>query len=82
VKVYYKGNFFVEFRDGTKHKIKYPDMKLAGTLVGKRALLFRGILTVVDEKNDLISYIQLDPDQRGFFKKLTSKKQTNPDYFK
>ncbi len=57
-------------------------MKLAGTMLGERSLKFRGILTVIDEKNDLISYIQLDPDQRGFFKKLTSKKQTNPDYFK
>lgn len=82
MKVYYKGNFIVEYSDGTKHKIIYPDMKLAGTTVGERALKFRGILTVVDKNNDLISYIELDPDQRGFFKKLTSKKHTNPDYFK
>ncbi len=57
-------------------------MKLAGTMMGERALKFRGILTVIDEKNDLMSFIQLDPDQRGFFKKLTTRKQTNPDYFK
>lgn len=82
MKVYYKGNFIVEYPDGTKHKIIYPDIKLAGTMMGERALKFRGILTVTDEKNDLISFIELDPDQRGFFKKLTSKKHTNPDYFK
>lgn len=51
-------------------------------MVGERALKFRGKLFVIDEKNDLISYIHLDPDERGFFKKLTSKKQTNPDYLK
>jgi hypothetical protein len=51
-------------------------------MVGERSLKFRGKLWVTDEKNDLISYIELDPDQRGFFKKLTSRKQTKPDYFK
>ncbi len=51
-------------------------------MMGDRSLKFRGKLFVVDEKNDLISYIQLDPDDRGFFKKMVSKKQTYPDYFK
>lgn len=51
-------------------------------MVGERALKFRGELWVTDKKNDLISYIEVDPDKRGFFKKLTSKKHTNPDYFK
>lgn len=51
-------------------------------MMGDRALKFRGKLFVTDLKNDLISYIQLDPDERGFFKKLTSKKQTNPDYLR
>ena len=51
-------------------------------MIGDRALKFRGKLFVIDEKNDLISFIQMDPDERGFFKKLTSKKNTNPDYFK
>jgi hypothetical protein len=57
-------------------------MKLAGTMMGSRSLKFRGQLLVVDEKNDLIVDIQLDPDERGFFKKIVSKKQTYPDYFK
>lgn len=72
----------MQYPDGTKHKVVYPDLKLAGTMMGDRALKFRGKLFVVDEKNDLISYIQLDPDDRGFFKKMVSKKQTYPDYFK
>ena len=82
MKIYYKGNFDVEYPDGTKHRIIYPNMKLAGTMMGSRSLKFRGKLFVVDEKNDLISEIELDPDDRGFFKKMTSKKHTYPDYFK
>jgi hypothetical protein len=72
----------VEYADGTKHKIIYPDMKLAGSMVGTRALKFGGKLMVVDEKNDIISHILLDPDNRGFFKKIVSNKNTYPDYFK
>jgi hypothetical protein len=72
----------VDYPDGTRHKVVYPTLKLAGTMVGARALKFRGKLFVVDQKNDLISQIELDPDERGFFKKIVSKKQTYPDYFK
>ena len=57
-------------------------MKLAGTMMGSRALHFRGDLFVVDEQNDKISHIKLDPDDRGFFKKMVSKKETYPDYLK
>jgi hypothetical protein len=57
-------------------------MKLTGSMVGGRALKFRGKLLVIDEKNDIISQIILDPDERGFFKKIVSTKQTYPDYFK
>lgn len=72
----------VEYPDGTKHLVVYPTLKLAGTMVGARALKFRGKLSIIDVKNDLISHIELDPDQRGFFQKMVSKKQTFPDYFK
>jgi hypothetical protein len=72
----------VEYPDGTKHTIIYPTLKLAGTMMGSRELKFRGMLFIVDQTNDLISQIMLDPDDRGFFKKMVSKKQTYPDYFK
>ena len=57
----------MDYPDGTKHKIVYPTFKLAGTMVGSRSLKFRGKLFVIDQKNDLISQIELDPDERGFF---------------
>jgi hypothetical protein len=82
VKAYYKGNFIVEYRDGTKHKIVYPTLKVSGTMVGQRLLKFRGKVHVIDEKNDLIIELNVDPDERTFIKKITSKKQTYPDYFK
>lgn len=72
----------MEFPDGTKHKVIYPTLKLSGTMMGARALNFRGKLFIIDQENDLISQIVLDPDDRGFFSKIVSKKQTYPDYFK
>jgi hypothetical protein len=72
----------IEYPDGTLHKIVFPTMKLSGTMVGNRTLKFQGSLYVIDEENDMIVELNLDPDERGFFKKLTTKKQTYPDYFK
>lgn len=82
VKVVYKGCMNVEYSDGSKHLIIYPNMKIGGSMVGDRMLKFRGRLFVIDQTNDLISMIHLDPDERGFFKKMVSKKTTYPDYFK
>ena len=51
-------------------------------MMGSRMLKFRGKAYVVDEANDWIVELNVDPDDRGFFKKITSKKQTYPDYFR
>ena len=72
----------MEYPDGTKHKIIFPTLKVSGTIMGSRMLKFRGKIHVVDEQNDQIVELSVDPDDRGFFKKMTSKKQTYPDYFK
>jgi hypothetical protein len=49
--------------------------------MGDRTLKFGGKLYVVDEKNDIMSYLHLDPDTRGFFGKMLKKKETTPDFF-
>jgi hypothetical protein len=51
-------------------------------MMGSRQLKFRGELYVIDEGNDTIVELSVDPDDRGFFKKMTSKKHTYPDYFR
>jgi hypothetical protein len=51
-------------------------------MVGSRLLKFRGRLTILDEGNDMLVEVSVDPDERGFFSKMTSKKQTYPDYFR
>ena len=82
VKSHYKGNLFIEFPDRTIHKIIFPVLKITGTIMGTRILSFKGNTYIIDEKNDLITEISVDPDERGFFKRLTSKKSTYPDHFR
>jgi hypothetical protein len=57
-------------------------MKLSGSMIGSRLLKFRGRLSVIDEGNDMLVEISVDPDERGFFSRITRKKQTYPDYFR
>ena len=77
-----KGKLYVEFPDGDKHEIYYPPMVLGGTVMGNRTIDFTGTLEVIDEKNDLFSYILINPDERGMFEKMIKKKSKFPDYVK
>lgn len=81
VVLYYKGDLYAEFPDGTKHYIIYPSITCSGIMMGSRQLCFRGKLIVTDEKNDLIAVVKLDPDERNVLKKIFQKKLTYPDYF-
>jgi len=78
----YKGSFYVEYADGTKHYITFPAITLTGTVVGNRELIFKGKVQIVDMINDLIAEVELNPDERGFFKKIVTSKKSYPDYFK
>ena len=77
-----KGNYYVEYNDGTKHMIVPCNIHITGTLFGDRTFAVCDNLYVIDEKNDFISYIEFDPDDRNSFSKMFSKKKTFPDYFK
>jgi hypothetical protein len=72
----------VEFPDGTVHKIYPCSIAITGTLIGDRTYAVTDKFYIVDEKNDFIAWIEFNPDERGTFSKLFSKKKTFPDYFK
>ena len=76
------GIYNVEYKYGTKH-ILYPcDLQMQGTLIGDRTYALVNKFYVVDKENDLLSYIEFNPETRGIIGKLFSKKETMPDYFK
>lgn len=72
------------FTEGSvvKHTIIAPIYSLAGLMIGTRKVRFSGKLCVVDERNDYVCIIEMNPDERGLFSKLMSSKKTFPDYFK
>jgi len=83
LKAKYKGNYVVEFKNGVTHHVYFPEFRLTGMLFGNRSINYEGNLVIVDEENDLISYIMMNPDERGFFQKMFTKKKSNyPDFFK
>jgi len=81
VKAKYKGKYTIELKNGITHYVYFPEFQLSGTLIGDRAIKYTGKMIICDEKNDLICHISMEPDDRGFFKKIFSKKSTFPDYF-
>ena len=56
--------------------------KLTGTLIGDRKVKYKERMIVVDMKNDILASINMEPDDRGILKKVFSKKNTYPDYFR
>lgn len=55
---------------------------VGGTLIGARTFSITGKTYVVDEDNDLISYIEFNPDERYTFNKWISRTDKFADYFK
>jgi hypothetical protein len=55
---------------------------MTGTLYGERTFAIVDKLCIVDEKNDLLTHIEFNPDERGTFSKIFSSKSTYPDYFR
>lgn len=82
VKAKYKGSYTIEFKNGIKHHVYFPEFKLGGLLLGHRSIKYGGHMVITDEANDLIAFISMEPDHRGFLKKMFKKKGTYPDYFR
>jgi hypothetical protein len=78
----YNGKYIIEFSDGVRHSVSFPEFRLSGLLMGSRVMKYKGMLSVVDEGNDMIAQVIMDPDDRGFLKKMFSKKGRFPDYFR
>ena len=75
------GKYIVEFEDGTKHLIYPCNLFMNGTLFGERTFAIVGKFYIVDKTNGYISYIEFNPDHRGFLGKMFKGKKTFPDYF-
>ena len=76
------GKYSIELKDGTLYEITTPELYITGTTLGDRTYSVRGKIFITDKKNDYVSIVEFNPDERGFFGKLLKNKNTFPDYFK
>ena len=79
-----KGPFNIEFNDGSIITCTFPSFCMNGLLFGSRLYGYQGHFKMVDKKNNLTCYIDINPKvDSGFFSSLFgSSKKNFPDYSK
>ena len=76
------GKLFVKFKDGTLYRIRLPPIFLKGLAMGDRLFNYYNKTIIQDLTNELCSYIEINPDEPGFFSSFFTSKKTFPDYFR
>jgi hypothetical protein len=76
------GKYFIKFKDGTLLRVIMPPITLKGLSMGDRLFNFIDKGLVIDLTNNLCSYIEMNPDELGFFQSFFKTKKTFPDFFK
>lgn len=76
------GKYFIEFKDGNKYLLRFPNMTLKGISIGDRTFNYTEKIVIYDLNNNLCAFIEMNPDELGFFKSFFKKKNTFPDFFK
>ena len=76
------GKFYIKFKDGNLYQIRVPSVILRGISVGDRTFNFIYNCLVEDLTNGICSFIELNPDEPGYFSSFFKSKKTFPDYFR
>jgi len=76
------GKYFIELKDGTKYMLRFPNVSLKGISMGDRLFNYVDKVVALDLTNNLCAYIEMNPEEVGFFKSFFTKKNTFPDFFK
>ena len=76
------GKYYVEFKDGSKYLLRLPNTTLKGISMGDRTFNYTEKALIYDLTNNLCAYVEMNPEEVGFFKSFFKKKNTFPDFFK
>ena len=76
------GRYYVEFKDGSKYLIRLPNTTLKGISMGDRTFNYTEKSLIYDLNNNLCAYVEMNPEEVGFFNSFFKKKNTFPDFFK
>ena len=76
------GNFYIKFKDNTLFQLRVPSIILTGITMGDRLFNFINNCLVEDLTNNICSFIEINPDEPGFFSSFFKTKKTFPDYLR
>jgi hypothetical protein len=76
------GKYYIEFKDGSKYLLRLPNITLKGISMGDRTFNYTEKIVIFDLNNNLCAFVEMNPEEVGFFKSFFKKKNTFPDYFK
>ena len=76
------GNSYIKFKDNTLYQIRVPSVILMGISMGDRLYNFINNCLVEDLTNNICSFIEINPEELGFFSSFFKSKKTFPDYFR
>ena len=68
------GKYIIELKDGTKYLLRFPNVSLKGISLGDRLFNYVDGIVVMDLTNNLCAYIEMNPEEVGFFKSFFTKK--------
>lgn len=81
---YKKGVIRIKFQDNDQEIIvhTFPEFEMKGLMKGDRIFDYLKNIKLSDKENDIHADIVLNPDKKGWFKRMFSSTQkTAPDYF-
>ena len=76
------GKCFIKFKDGTLFRVRLPPIVLKGISIGDRIYNYYNKCMIQDLTNKLTAYIEMNPDEPGYFASFFKSKKTFPDYFR
>ena len=76
------GKCFIKFKDGTLFRVMMPPITLKGLSLGDRLFNFIEKGLVLDLTNGICSFIEMNPEELGFFESFFKSKKSFPDYFR
>ena len=76
------GKCFIKLKDGTLFQIRLPPIVLKGLSLGDRIFNYYNKCIIQDLTNNLTAYIEMNPDEPGYFASFFKSKKSFPDYFR
>ena len=76
------GKYYIGFKDVTKYLLWFPSTILKNIVLGDKIFNYIDKAAIYNLTNNLCSYVELNPDEVGFFYVIFLKQITLSDHFK